>query len=248
MIILRSMAYAVWFYGLTFVMVLLSPALRLGPRRWVMPYVRTWAHLMVSGLRVLCGISWELSGLQHLPTRGPALIASMHQSAFDTMFWVHLLPNVAYVLKQELTRIPLFGTLLRATGMIVVDRAGGGAAIRRLLRDGDRAVAEGRTIVIFPEGTRVAPGAPVSLQPGIAALAARTGLPVIPVATDSGLLWGRRTFRKREGVIHIAVLPPIPTGLPRDALMRRLTEAFAQGAETLRQAVDNSVGQATPSL
>jgi 1-acyl-sn-glycerol-3-phosphate acyltransferase len=248
MTFLRSLAYAVWFYGLTFVMVLASPALRMAPRRWNMAYVRVWARLMLSGLRVLCGITWEVSGFQHVPTHGPALIASMHQSAFDTIFWINLLPNVTYVLKRELTQIPLFGSLLRATGMIAVDRAGGGAAIHRLLRDGERAVEQGRAIVIFPEGTRATPGLPMPLQSGIAALAARTGLPVIPVATDSGLRWGRRSFRKREGVIHVAILPPLPTGLPREAVMRQLAGAFSEGTEMLRPSVDNSVGQPSPTL
>ena len=104
-----------------------------------------------------------------------------------------------------------------------------------------KAVAEQRQIVIFPQGTRVAPGEQVRLHPGIAALAARTGLPVIPVVTNSGRYWGRRAFRKRAGVIRIAVLPPIPAGLPREALMARLESVFADGPDLGDSAVDNSV-------
>ena len=96
--------------------------------------------------------------------------------------------------------------------MIAVDRSGGARAMRGLMRDAARAVAERRQIVIFPEGTRAEPGAVLPLQPGIAALAASTGLPVIPVVTDSGRCWGRRAFRKYPGVIHIVLLPPIPCG------------------------------------
>ena len=120
--------------------------------------------------------------------------------------------------------------------MIAVDRSGGAGALRGLMRDGDRAVREGRQIVIFPEGTRAEPGAILPLQPGIAALAARTRLPVIPVVTNSGLYWGRRAFHKRSGTIHIRVLKPIPPGIRRDQLMQRLEAALRS------EAVENSVG------
>jgi 1-acyl-sn-glycerol-3-phosphate acyltransferase len=142
----------------------------------------------------------------------------------------------------ELTRIPLFGPMLTTAGMIPVDRAGGAGAVRKMLRDADRAVADNRQILIFPEGTRVAPGVRAPLQPGVAALAARTRLPVIPVVTDSGRHWGRRAFRKIPGTIRIAVLPPIPPGLPREALMQRLATVFADGAAALDPPVDKSVG------
>jgi 1-acyl-sn-glycerol-3-phosphate acyltransferase len=164
------------------------------------------------------------------------LIASRHQSAFDTFVWLTLVPRCSYVLKRELLRIPLLGPLIPLAGMIAVDRGGGGGALRGLMRDGDRAVREGRQIVIFPEGTRAEPGALLPLQPGIAALAARTRLPVIPVVTDSGQYWGRRAFHKRSGTIHIRVLEPIPTGIGRDQLMQRLEAALRS------EAVENSVG------
>ena len=116
------------------------------------------------------------------------------------------------------------------TGMIAVDRSGGANALRGLMREGERAIREERQIVIFPEGTRAEPGAMLPLQPGVAALAARTRLPVVPVVTDSGRCWGRRAFHKRPGTIHIRVLEPIPTGIGRDQLMRRLESGAAEGA------------------
>jgi 1-acyl-sn-glycerol-3-phosphate acyltransferase len=122
--------------------------------------------------------------------------------------------------------------------------------MRELIRRAVATAAKGRQIVIFPEGTRVAPGARVKLQPGVAALATRTGLPVIPVVTDSGHYWGRRAFRKHPGTIQIAVLPPLPAGLPRNELMARLTQAYAEGYAALRQgqAVDNTGDKAPPKL
>ncbi len=248
MIWLRSAAFNIWFYGLTTVMLIGSLALRGRGQAPVLAYGRLWARLVLGGLRVLCGITWQVSGLEHLPKQGPALIASMHQSAFDTLVWILLQPRFAYVLKLELTRIPLFGPMLRQSGMIAVDRGAGAAAVRGLLREADRAMAEERQMVIFPEGTRVAPGVQAKLHPGVAALAARTRLPVIPVVTDSGLRWRRKAFFKRPGVIHVAIAPPLPAGLGREAVLQRLAEVYAEGAAQLGMPVDKSVGTCAPQL
>lgn len=240
MILVRSILFNAWFYGVTAALVLsgLVPrALRWGrPEEWSMALARTWARCVLAGLRVLCGTRWSVSGRANLPADGPMLIASNHQSAFDTMVWLLLVPCPSYVVKRELLRVPLFGALCRLTGMIVVDRTAGADAIRALLRAAGKALAEGRQIIIFPEGTRVAPGARVPLQPGIAALAARTRLPVIPVATDSGRCWGRRAFRKLPGVIHVAIGAPIPADLDRQELMRRLERAIADGQAAIAEA------------
>ncbi len=244
MTLLRSALFNLWFTALTTVMLLASIVIPGSATRFILAYVRLWARLVLGGLRLICGITVELRGREHLPAEGGAIIASQHQSAFDTMVWLTLLPDVAYVLKKELRAIPLFGRLSRHAGMIAVDRGAGAAALRGLLKDGAAAAAAGRTIVIFPEGTRTAPGAVVPLQPGVAALASRTGLPVIPVATDSGRHWGRRAFAKRAGVIHIAIQPPLPAGLPRAELLARLETALAEGFTMIPQPVDNSVGVA----
>lgn len=231
---LRSLAYNIWFTILT---ALMAPAGMLAAAigwRPAIAYGRLWARLLLGGLRVLCGVRVQVSGLENLPP-GPALIASMHQSAFDTLVWFNIVPAVSYVVKRELARIPVFGRVFAMSGMIVVDRDGGAAAIRALQTDARRAVADRRQIVIFPEGTRSEPGSPIVLQPGIAAIARQTGLPVIPVATDSGRRWGRRAFRKSAGVIHVRILPPLAPGLRREELMARLREALEQGAAALER-------------
>jgi 1-acyl-sn-glycerol-3-phosphate acyltransferase len=233
---LRSVLFNLYFFGMTFLLALgPGTAVRLAAPERVLDVARLWARVMVWGLRVICGVRLHVSGLEHVGS-GAALIASRHQSAFDTFVWLTLVPRCSYVLKRELLRIPLLGPLIPLAGMIAVDRSGGAGALRGLMRDGDRAVREGRQIVIFPEGTRAEPGAILPLQPGIAALAARTRLPVIPVVTDSGLYWGRRAFHKRSGTIHIRVLKPIPAGIRRDQLMQRLEAALRS------EAVENSVG------
>lgn len=236
MTFLRSALFNLFFFASTFLLSAYGAVLRrVAPPR-VHGLVRFWGRLEVGAARVLCGIRFSVTGQENLP-QGAALIASQHQSTFDTMIWLLLVPRCSYVLKRELARLPLFGGLAGPAGMIAVDRDAGGAAMRGLMRDGKRAAADGRQIVIFPEGTRAAPGSVLPILPGIAALAASTGLPVIPVATDSGRLWGRRAFRKRPGVIRIAILPPLPPRLPRTELLERLEAIYRAGVP-----VDNAVG------
>lgn len=230
MIWLRSLLFNIAFWGITLGMGLPCLLLILAPRRWLIPPMRLYARVMVGLLRAVCGIRVRVEGREHLPT-GPAIVAAKHQSAFDTFIWFALVPDAAYVLKRELLWLPVYGWYSWKTRQIAVDRKAGASALRHLVKAGKEAASEGRQIIIFPEGTRVAPGRRAPIQPGVAALAAATGLPVVPVATDSGLLWGRRAFRKRPGTITIAVRPPIPAGQPRAALVRQLESAIALAPE-----------------
>ncbi len=242
MTLIRSALFNVFFFASSVVLVIPGALLgQLAPGR-VIGYAGAWARLEVAALRIICGIDCVVTGRENLPSQGPALIASRHQSAFDTFVWMTLVPRCCYVLKRELLAVPLFGTVLRAASMIAIARESGPAAIRTLLRDGVAAVRAGRQIVIFPEGTRAEPGAVVTLQPGIAALASRTGLPVIPVTTNSGRHWGRRAFRKAPGTIHIVIHPPIPANTSRRDLMDRLRTALQDEALIPRDPVHNSVG------
>lgn len=245
MILFRSVLFNVYFFSLTLILCIVGSVWRhIAPSRTIL-VPRLWARLVVSGVQTICGIRLEVSGQEYLPP-GSALIASRHQSAFDTMVWLTLLPNCMYVLKKELTRIPLFGGMVRPSGMIVVDRQAGAGAIRHLMKEADRAKAEGRPVIIFPEGTRADPDNPLPLQPGIAAMALHAGLPVVPVLTDSGRCWGRRSFMKRPGIIHIAIRSPLSPEIGRQAIMRHLDEAFHE--QMPQWSVDNSVGCAVCSL
>lgn len=239
MIVLRSALFNAVFFVLTFLYTLPATAVRLVSPDSVLFIAMFWARTMVLALRIICGIRLEVTGLDRIPP-GPALIASRHQSAFDTFVWMTLLPRCCYVLKRELIGVPLFGKLITATRMIPIDREAGTAAIRTLLRESERAVREGRQIVIFPEGTRSEPGQPGAIQAGVLAMAGRTGLPIIPVATDSGLCWGRRAFRKTPGTIHIRIGHPIPPTADRRALVRALEQGMA--------ALDHRQGSDSPVL
>lgn len=219
MVLLRSLLFNIAFFGFTALMSITGLPLLLAPSAWVRRAMRLWARVVVTMLRLICGVRVVVEGREHLPASGPALIASRHESAFDTIIWFTLVPEAVYVLKRELLRIPVYGWHARRAGMISVDRKGGATAMRGMLREAKESAALGRQIVIFPEGTRAHPGETLPLQPGIQALAKATGLPVIPVATNSGRIWGRRAFLKRPGTITLRVLPP----LPAQDLLPRLT-------------------------
>jgi 1-acyl-sn-glycerol-3-phosphate acyltransferase len=238
---IRSALFNVAFFAFTAATVLFGLPLLAFPPRVMHRYVHGWALGVLWLLRVICGVRLRVTGAENLPREGAALIAAQHQSAFDTIIWHALLPKPAYVLKAELLKIPGWGAMARHLGSIPVDREGGGAALKRLVRSARVAAEAGYQIIIFPEGTRAAPGERRPWQPGLAALAAATALPVVPVATDSGRIWGRRAFTKRPGTVTVAVLPPIPPGLPRTELMARAEAAVASAAQGLDVAVDKSV-------
>lgn len=191
--------------------VLFLPALVI-PRRGFQELAALWCKGLIALLEICCGLRWRLVGREHIPT-GAAIIASKHQSAWDTLIFHVLMKDPVYVLKRELLLVPFLGWYLRKAGSIAIDRAGGFRSLKAMLPEVDRALAEGAKVIVFPEGTRTAPGERASYQPGIAALYARCSAPVVPVALNSGLFWGRRRFIKRPGVITIEVLPPFPPGL-----------------------------------
>jgi 1-acyl-sn-glycerol-3-phosphate acyltransferase len=245
-VLLRSALFNMLFFSLTAGCVTLGMLMLPLPRPLVRRYVKGWARLMLWLLRVVCGIHVRVTGREHLPD-GPAVIAAKHQSAFDTIVWLALLPDPVYVLKKELLRIPVWGTLARKYGAVAVDRTGGATALKRMVREAGAVVAEGSQIIIFPEGTRTSPGQRVPYLPGVVALGVAVGQPIIPAATDSGVFWGRRAFAKRPGTLTVAVLPPLPQGLPRARLMAQLEEVIESESLRLLPAgyplpVDNSVG------
>lgn len=228
MTLIRSALFNLWFTAATLAYGLVGIAVRVAAPHRALWLARHWINAVLAGARIICGIRIVVIGRENLPD-GPALLASQHQSAFDTLVWLTIVPLPSYVFKAELAKIPLFGPMLVPAGQIPLDRGAGFAAIKGLLRGAERAVAAGRQIVIFPEGTRVEPGAQVELRPGVAALAARTGLPIIPVATDSGLRWGRRAFRKNPGPIHIVIGKPIRDAHGQAATLGALRQAWAAG-------------------
>jgi 1-acyl-sn-glycerol-3-phosphate acyltransferase len=221
MIWLRSFLFNALFMPITAFCAVIGMALLPFDARFTRRFIRLWARSIIWLLRVICGIRLRVTGLEHLAP-GAAIIASKHQSAFDTFVWPALLEQTSYVLKRELLNLPFWGRVARHSGAVAVDRDGGGAALRGMVRDAKRVLDEGRPLVIFPEGTRSAPGERVPYQPGVAALVMGSGAPCYPVATNSGRCWGRRAFHKTPGVISISILPALPAGMPRKPLMETL--------------------------
>ncbi len=193
---------------------------------------RFWMRGIQGLLRVVAGLSYRVMGLHNLPAR-PVIIASKHQSAWETVFFHLVRVDTVIGLKHELTRIPLFGWYLMIAHNIRIDRGGAAKALRSLIEGAKAAVAEGCSILIFPEGTRVSPGDPPDYKPGVAALYKELDVPVVPVALNSGLFWGRQSFLKKPGTITVEFLEPIEPGLDRRTFMRLLEERIETASNRL---------------
>lgn len=232
MIVLRSLLFNVAFF--TWTAALLLAALPLTPLRRgpLFRLGRAWARGNLALLAGLCGLGYEIRGRANLPAT-PCILAAKHQSAWDTMIFLLLVDGPSFVFKKELLWVPLFGWYLQRAGCIAIDRKGGARALRRMVEAARRALRRGQYIVIFPEGTRVAPGHKRPYHPGAAALYTQLGVPVVPVAVDSGLYWGRRSFRKRSGRIVLELLPPIAPGLPRRRFAAELETAIEEASARL---------------
>ncbi len=221
--VLRSLAFSIAFIASVIGVGLIGLPLLLAPHPVLGAVLRLWSRVVLWSLRVFAGIDAKIEGLEHLPPT-PCLIAAKHQSTWETVAFNLLLHNPALVLKRELLRIPIYGWYAWRAGHIPIDRQGGGGALRRMLRKADQAIQDGRSVIIFPEGTRVAPGQTRPYHPGVAGLYRHLGVPVVPVAVNSGLYWGRRRFLKNPGTITLRFLPPIPPGMERRAFAALLAD------------------------
>ena len=235
----RALLFNVAFYGVTTLLgILYLPALLVPGKagaRTMMALGRAWSALILWLLKIVVGLDHEVRGREHLPA-GPCLIAAKHQSAWDTLMLPVLLGDPVVILKRELFWIPFYGWYARRAGMVAIDRKGGGKALRAMLRAARaKTVEDGRSLVIFPQGTRTAPGVSAPYQPGVAALYGELGLPCVPLALNSGLFWGRRAFTKRAGRIVVEFLPALPPGLPKRAFLAQLEAAIEPATARLEQ-------------
>jgi 1-acyl-sn-glycerol-3-phosphate acyltransferase len=174
----------------------------------------------------------EIRGREHIP-EGAVLVAGKHQSMWETFALLPLFDDPAMVLKRELVFIPLFGWFIPKFRMIPVERGSGARALKRMLAAAEAAKKMNRQIIIFPEGTRRAPGAPPDYKPGAAALYLRLGLPCVPFALNSGLFWPRRSFLRYPGTIVLEFLPPLPPGLSRREFSEHLTASIESSTAAL---------------
>ncbi|MEO6338894.1 MAG: lysophospholipid acyltransferase family protein [Caulobacteraceae bacterium] len=232
LIVLRSLVFAVWVYGALLVVGLLFLPTLLGPPSLVMVPARLWTRLTAWGLKVIVGARIEVRGLEHRPA-GAAIIAAKHQGMLDIVTPYHMVEQPCFVLKKELARLPLFGWYCTGLRMIPVDREAGSKALRALVHATRERIAEGRQIVIFPEGTRKPIGAAPDYKPGVAALYREMEMPVTPMATNSGECWPAKGFIRYPGVVVFEFLPAIPPGLKRAAFMVELERSIETASAAL---------------
>ncbi|WCT73846.1 lysophospholipid acyltransferase family protein [Sphingomonas naphthae] len=214
MVVVRSLVFALLFYAVTTVMSLIAAPMLLMPPRILRGWALAWTRLYRFGARTLLGIELRIEGT---PPTGPAFVVAKHESMFETLVLTDMLDGPLMVLKRELTLIPIFGWALKRYGAIPVDREGSAKALRRMVAAAKAAQASGHAVMLFPEGTRVAHGEAPPLRSGFAALYRAIDLPLVPVALDSGRLWGKGLI-KHPGTITFRFGDPIPPGLPRRAV------------------------------
>lgn len=200
---------------------------------WLPPMTRhklitSWVPIMMWVIRVVLGIRYTVIGRENMPP-GPAVILSKHQSAWETIALQQIFPPLCFVLKRELLRVPFFGWGLAQIPGIAIDRSAGKDALSQVVEQGRERLKEGMWVVVFPEGTRVAPGTTHRYKPGGAILAKRAGVPVVPVAHNAGEFWRRNAFLKRSGEIVVSIGPMIEVkGVKADEINRR-AEAWVEG-------------------
>lgn len=231
-LVARSLLYNLAYFALTVLWCLALLVTLPFPRRVMMAGVLVYLRLLVFLEAVLLGLRYRVTGQENLPPR-PFILAAKHQSTWETMKLHLLVPDLAIVLKRELMYLPLWGWFAAKARMIPVRRGGGAGAIRALAAAARNRLAAGRVVAIFPEGTRTAPGERRPYRGGIAAVYEGAGVPVVPMALNSGVFWPRRAFVKRAGLITVAFLPPIPPGLPRAEMMARLEAALEPATDRL---------------
>jgi 1-acyl-sn-glycerol-3-phosphate acyltransferase len=241
MLYLRSALFLVWFIVVSVIMNVGAVPTLVMPRAFVLAAAKTWADLVLFGLKWIAGTRVDVRGKLPSPR---VLVASKHFSMWETIALLTLLPSPAIVMKRSLLRVPLYGWYCWKMGMIAIDREAGASALRGMAEDAKRVLEENRPIVIFPEGTRKKPGAPPDYKPGVAGLYAQLRVPCVPAAHNSGLFWAG-AFLRKPGTIILELLEPIPAGLPRREFMREL-ESRIEGAAT-RLLGEGELKPASPS-
>lgn len=230
---IRSFFFVIWLYGgMAVVAIVCLPTLLL-QRRIAMTAIRYYAQYIRVGLRLICGVRVELRGREYIQP-GAALIAGKHQSMLDIFIPFILFSDPAIILKRELLWYPGLGWYALKAKMIPIDRAGTTRTLKKMMREAKARRDKGRQIVIYPEGTRQPAGATLDYKSaGITALYSQLGVPVVPLATNSGLCWKPRGMVRRPGLVVYEVLPPVPAGLDRKEMFARMKDELETASDHL---------------
>ena len=231
-IFLRSLVFNVLFYLNFLLWLVIALPTFLMPRAAAMRVADWWARCNILLMRIVCNIKVEFRGVEKIP-KGPLIVASKHQSMWETISLLRFFEAPFFALKRELRFIPIFGLFLIKTDMIAIDRRAGGRALVAMARRARAEVLRGRQFVIFPEGTRRPVGAPPQYKSGIGLIYTDCGVPCLPVALNSGLFWPRRTFMRYPGTLVVEFLDPLPAGLPRDEFLTRMRNAIEEATNRI---------------
>ncbi|HEY0331824.1 MAG TPA: lysophospholipid acyltransferase family protein [Rhodopseudomonas sp.] len=241
-IFLRSLVFNILFYLLLAFWVVVGIPTYLMPRWAIINIAKYWGQSSIWLMRLICNTKVEFRGLENIPA-GPLIVASKHQSMWETFALLQFFDQPLYILKRELLWIPFFGWYLSKADMIGVDRGAGGRSVVDLTRRVGAEVRRGRQLIIFPEGTRTAVDAPPNYKSGVGHFYSDCAVPCVPVALNSGLFWPRRSFLRYPGTIVIEFLEPLPAGLPRKEFLARVSEAIETASNRLVDAGRNEQAQ-----
>ena len=227
MLRLRAIIFHLGLYLFTLLLLSITPLLFLIPKQWSHSYLGNWSRFTLWWLKLTCNLSYEVKGEENIP-EGPAIVLSKHQSAFETVALQAVFPAQTWVLKRELMWIPLLGWGLALMQAVAIDRKAGKKALRQVIEQGTDRLQKGLWVIVFPEGTRIAPGKTGKYGIGGAMLAAKSGYPVVPVAHNAGEFWEKNSFNKRPGIITISVGSPIDTKGKKAVEINELTKAWIE--------------------
>jgi 1-acyl-sn-glycerol-3-phosphate acyltransferase len=224
-LVVRSIVFNLLFYLITIIYLIAALPTMLLPRHAILGVAKIWGRTSLWLLRLICGITVEWRGIDKIP-KGPLLVASKHQSTWETFALIPLFADPTFIVKRELFWLPFFGWYMWTADMIPINRRGGPPALAAMMRRAIRELGRGRQIIIFPEGTRRAVGAEPAYKFGVARLYAQTGAACLPIALNSGLIWPRRSLWRHPGVVRVEILELIPPGLDPDQFFARLRHAI----------------------
>jgi 1-acyl-sn-glycerol-3-phosphate acyltransferase len=232
MTFVRSLLYWLWFNGSILVVGTFGLPWVFASPSGGSAVMETWARVAAFGARWICGIKYEVRGLEHLPD-GPVMIASKHQSTYDTVAPILFTKRPVYVLKQELLDMPIFGWYCQKAGLIAIDRDGQMSALRKMIAQAKERFEQGRPLIIFPEGTRQELDAAPDYKIGVAGIYTMLGVPCVPMALNTGTVWPAKGFMRYPGTAVFEFLPVIPPGLKRAEFMAQLEERIEGASNSL---------------
>jgi 1-acyl-sn-glycerol-3-phosphate acyltransferase len=236
MLYIRSFIFDIYFYIVCALVSVFCLPFLLGPISWSFIPSRLWGYLTLFGARWILGLDYKIEGAHNLPEK-PYIIASKHQSAWETVAMCYLLPSPVFIMKKELKYVPLFNLYFARQKVIAVDRKLGKDAIIPMIEAAKFHMQGERCILIYPEGTRSEVGKSGRYRPGVFSLQEGLGVPVVPIALNSGAFWPRRSMIKKQGVITMSILPPIQPGLSREEFMKTLQTVIENRSNQLYEEV-----------